>query len=208
MGLQFGLEDVIANSQGNCLAIRNTRCLKKPGRFISHLRLAFKVAGYNARLRVDADKRRCLRVVQVEPRQFSAKRLDVRCNHMTGIPLRVGKRLQLFRVNPDTEVPSVFIGVVLLPALGQQRPVVVVTVSLMAPRSMWQPVPVSSSETRPTFRAFLTRRKSVRALARLRPLPSGSGCLARNARWLIIFGAVLWLSWPMAVVICRADRVL
>lgn len=133
MGLQFGLEDVIANSQGNCLAIRNTRCLKKPGRFISHLRLAFKVAGYNARLRVDADKRRCLRVVQVEPRQFSAKRLDVRCNHMTGIPLRVGKRLQLFRVNPDTEVPSVFIGVVLLPALGQQRPVVVVTVSLMAP---------------------------------------------------------------------------
>ncbi len=50
MGLQFGLEDVIANSQGNCLAIRNTRCLKKPGRFISHLRLAFKVAGYNARL--------------------------------------------------------------------------------------------------------------------------------------------------------------
>ncbi|MGU5625140.1 transposase [Aeromonas caviae] len=33
MGLQFGLEDVIANSQGNCLAIRNTRCLKKPGRF-------------------------------------------------------------------------------------------------------------------------------------------------------------------------------
>ena len=52
MGLQFGVEDVIANSQGNCLAIRNTRCLKKPGRFISHLRLAFKVAGYNARLRV------------------------------------------------------------------------------------------------------------------------------------------------------------
>ncbi len=53
---------------------------------ISHLRLAFKVVGHNARFRVDADKRRGLRVVLVEPRQFGTKRLDVRRNYMTGIP--------------------------------------------------------------------------------------------------------------------------
>ena len=91
------------------------------------------MAGYNARFRVDADKRRGLRVVLVEPRQFSAKRLDVRCNYMAGISLGVGKGLELLCVNPDAEVPSVFLGVVLLPALGQQCAVVVVAVSLMAP---------------------------------------------------------------------------
>ena len=55
---------------------------------ISHLRLGFKMVGHNARLWVDTDKRRGLRVVLIEPRQFSAKRLNVWCNHMTGIPRR------------------------------------------------------------------------------------------------------------------------
>lgn len=99
---------------------------------ILRLRLAFKVVCHNARLWVDADKGRGLRVVLVEPRQFSAKRLDVWRNHMAGIPLGVGKGLQLLGVNPDAEIPGILLGVVLLPALGQQCAVVVVTVSLMA----------------------------------------------------------------------------
>lgn len=70
-----------------------------------------------------------MRVVLVESRQFRAKRFDVWRNHMTGIPFGVGKGLQLLGVNPDAEIPGVFLGIVLLPALGQQRPVVVVEVS-------------------------------------------------------------------------------
>ena len=77
------------------------------------------MVGHNASIWVDADKRRGLRVVQVEPRQFSTKRLDVRCNYMAGIPLGVGKGLQLLCVNPDAKVPVILFGVVLLPALGQ-----------------------------------------------------------------------------------------
>lgn len=34
---------------------------------------------------------------------------------------------------------------------------------------------------------------SLTALVLLLSLPSGSGCMARNAKWVIIFGAVLWL---------------
>lgn len=77
------------------------------------------MVGHNASLWVDADKRRGLRVALVEPRQFSAKRLDVRRNYMTGIPLGVGKGLQLLGVNPDAEIPGVFLGIVLLPTLSQ-----------------------------------------------------------------------------------------
>ena len=100
---------------------------------ILHLRLGFKMVGDAARLRVDANKRWGLRVVLVEPRQFDTKRLNVWRYHMVGIPLGVGKGLQLLCVNPDAKVPGILLGVVLLPALGQQCSVVVVTVSLMAP---------------------------------------------------------------------------
>ncbi len=99
---------------------------------ISHLRFCFKVVGHNTCFRIDADKRRGLRVVLIEPRQFGPKGLDVWCNHMAGIPLGVGEGLQLLGVNPDTEVPRILVGIVLLPALGQQCGVVVVAVCLMA----------------------------------------------------------------------------
>ena len=127
---------------------------------------------------------------------------------MVGIPLGIGKGLQLLGVNPDTEVPRILGGVVLLPALGQQSAVVVVAVSLMA-----APVDAATchgelERDTPCFVSLLDPAQQLESLALLRPLPSGYGCLARNARWLIIFGAMLWLSWPIAVVSCRAVRVL
>lgn len=66
--------------------------------------------------------------VLVEYRQLSATRLDVRHNHMAGIPLYRSKGLELLCVNPGTEEPDILLCVILLPALRQQRPVVAITV--------------------------------------------------------------------------------